>query len=112
MTKNDQQDLAKKGQYYWTHPRDQHWGCIDGRHDTPTYGTPGGDMGEFLLVQSVLKRHITRQFTPQEYGEMLYAYIDSRTFQDPFYMHTDEHSVELAKQVAHPSPTFFVTRLN
>lgn len=34
----------------WLNPNNTYLSCIDGRNDAASYGTPGGDFGEWLIA--------------------------------------------------------------
>lgn len=60
--------------------------CVDGRDDGGVIGTPGGDMGEFVLMLAAIERVLDRTLDPPEIERLLARRVD--TF-GRFYVHTD-----------------------
>ncbi len=85
--------------------------CIDGRDDHGVIGTPGGDMGEFLLALTGWEAVTGEQLKPAEIQHWLRQYVD--TF-GRFYLHTDVNTVQkLVPAVrADPRLTAHVAHLN
>jgi rhodanese-related sulfurtransferase len=60
--------------------------CVDGRDDSGVLGTPGGDMGEFLLATSVVERLCHKKLNAQELKILFLRRLDAF---GRFYLHSD-----------------------
>jgi hypothetical protein len=65
--------------------------CIDGRHDGPIVGAPGGDAGELVLLLSALEDEMGQAFSESEVLSILEAYIEAH---GRFYLHTDRAALD------------------
>jgi hypothetical protein len=65
--------------------------CIDGRHDGPIVGAPGGDAGEFLLLLAALEKSSGLVFSQPEVLAILEAYMEN---EGRFYLHTDRAALD------------------
>ncbi len=65
--------------------------CVDGREDRTVIGTPGGDVGEFLLALAAVERVTGRPVAPERLPELMLAYLDVFGH---FYIHSDSHASE------------------
>ncbi len=65
--------------------------CIDGRHDEPIVGAPGGDAGELVLLLSAFEDYAGRAFSQPVVLAILEAYMDA---EGQFYLHTDRSALE------------------
>lgn len=61
--------------------------CVDGRDDCGVIGTPGGDMGEFIIGLTVLEDLLNRHVTEAEAAILFQRRLDAF---GRFYMHTDQ----------------------
>jgi len=61
--------------------------CVDGRDDCGVIGTPGGDMGEFIIGLQVLEELLHRHITEAEAAILFQRRLDAF---GRFYMHTDQ----------------------
>lgn len=87
--------LEQPHAFRWSDPAKESWSCVDGRSTTHIYGTPGGDMGEFIMAYQTVANKSKISLAP---GDLLVKYMnDVLTNENPFYLHTDSHSVEKIK---------------
>ena len=61
--------------------------CVDGRDDCGVIGTPGGDMGEFIIALAVAEDLLNRPLTDAEVAVLFQRRLDAF---GRFYMHTDQ----------------------
>ena len=62
--------------------------CIDGRCGEPVVGTPGGSLGEFVVVMTAVESQLSRTFSEEDVVTALF-HVVSQT--GCFYHHTDQH---------------------
>lgn len=67
--------------------------CVDGRKKEGVVGSPGGNAGVFILMLAALEEFTGTNLHASEVDEIFARYLG--TF-GPFYMHTDELSLEHA----------------
>lgn len=77
--------------------------CIDGRDDSGVIGSPGGDVGEFLVGLRAIERMTRRELTDSQVATLLARRID--VF-GRFYMHTDVPSSNSAIAKMQRDPRF------
>ncbi len=74
---------------------------MDGRDQQPVLGTPGGDLGEFLVALSVVKQLRQKDFAPADVDRLLHDWLlweKKGTY--PMYLETDEEALSyLAKHL-------------
>lgn len=95
-----QANLEQRGIVQFADPDKSTWSCIDGRTKNTVFGTPGGDAGEFVTALSpVLKEaRIPQGEIASTTQDIFLQYMDEIvTTKRPFYMHTDEKSMDAAK---------------
>lgn len=95
-----EKNVAQRGIVQFADPDKSSWSCIDGRTKNVVFGTPGGDTGEFVTALSpVLKAaRIPQGDLSSTTQELFLKYMDEIvTKSRPFYMHTDEKSMDAAK---------------
>lgn len=61
--------------------------CIDGRDDCGVIGTPGGDMGEFIIALTAAEELMNRHLTDADVAVLFQRRLDAF---GRFYMHTDQ----------------------
>lgn len=74
---------------------ESHFSCIDGRVPNAMLGTPGGDIGEFLLALHIYEDILgfNHQLTQEAIDHYLEAYLKTMK-QSKFYMCTDDEALE------------------
>lgn len=75
--------------------------CVDGRDDCGIIGTPGGDVGEFVLALSVAEELLNRELTPHEIKSLFKSRLGAF---GRFYMHTDEQCLASIKKAILEDP--------
>jgi len=66
------------------------WSCVDGRSTEAVVGTPGGTLGELVLIASALENVLGRKLTQACVDQLLAGMISDG---GDFYHHTDIHSL-------------------
>lgn len=76
-------------------PMTHSFSCIDGRGEEDSLGTPGGDMGEFLIALAIYHRHKSVLYKAETNVRQFFERYLKRVHGDkPFYMHTAQASVD------------------
>jgi hypothetical protein len=75
--------------------------CVDGRDDCGIIGTPGGDMGEFLVAMATLEDLLRRPFTEAEVAELFRRRLEAF---GRFYMHSDQSCLDKLFAALHADP--------
>eukprot|EP00708_Paratrimastix_pyriformis_P002916 GAFH01001677.1.p2 GENE.GAFH01001677.1~~GAFH01001677.1.p2 ORF type:complete len:404 (-),score=145.64 GAFH01001677.1:281-1471(-) len=75
----------------WVNPANYPLSCVDGRNEAPSFGTTGGDFGEYLLAVETYAKYggDTCQIALDALFNQFVESIQPRKF----YWHTDEHVV-------------------
>ncbi len=75
--------------------------CVDGRDDCGVIGTPGGDMGEFIMSLSVAEELLNRDLKEEEIASLFQRRLDAF---GRFYMHTDQTSLDRLMAAIYSDP--------
>ncbi len=62
--------------------------CVDGREEESIVGTPGGEMGQFLIMAATIEKMKGVELSVEEVQDLFSKYLD---WSGHFYMHSDGH---------------------
>ena len=77
----------------WAKVPKHHFSAVDGRTSHPVLGTPGGDLGEWVIALSIYEGMTNRELGLADVKRMLKEYLRFTTKMS-FYYHTDRTSTE------------------
>jgi len=77
--------------------------CVDGRSTQGIIGTPGGNMGEFILMLAAAETVTGSKIRSAEIFPILEKYLK---LSGAFYMHTDTHGLKNLKKELKSNPLF------
>eukprot|EP00696_Hemimastix_kukwesjijk_P006625 gnl/Hemi2/1836_TR644_c0_g1_i1.p1 gnl/Hemi2/1836_TR644_c0_g1~~gnl/Hemi2/1836_TR644_c0_g1_i1.p1 ORF type:complete len:412 (+),score=121.59 gnl/Hemi2/1836_TR644_c0_g1_i1:84-1319(+) len=78
-TLQDKDILALMGdpaRLHWAVSRTASFSCTDGRNTNEILGTPGGDLGEFLLALSVYEETVGMRLEPKDIAQVMINYLN------------------------------------
>lgn len=75
--------------------------CVDGRDSAGVIGTPGGDIGEFIIGLATAEKLCNKQFSKAEISTLMQRLLNNF---GRFYMHTDTQSLDLMAEKMRSDP--------
>lgn len=87
---------------FFKHATTSFFSCVDPRSEYAVLGTPGGDIGEFIIALSAVEQLLQFEFTEAQVKDLFEGAVlaFSENYRNRFYMHTDEAAIEKLKELS------------